>query len=66
VLNIDRIRVFEPDFEYDESVVGLVGATAREMRDRETFVALGWGFENVWGMDPDVNNGMPFLIVGRE
>jgi len=66
VLNIDGMRVFEPDFEYDESVVGLVGATAREMRNRETFAALGWDFESVWGMNPDVNGGMPFLRVGKE
>jgi len=62
VLNIDGMRVLEPDFEYDESIVGLVGATTREMRNRETFLALGWDFENVWGIDPDVNNGMPYLI----
>jgi hypothetical protein len=62
VLNIDGKRIIEPEFVYDESIVGLVGANTREMRNRETFLALGWDFENVWGIDPDVNNGMPFLI----
>lgn len=41
--------------------IGAVGKTSLEMRTQSTFD--GWDFENVWGIDPYVNDGYPFFIT---
>jgi len=37
------------------------GFNANQMKREATFTRRGWDFENVWDIDPDVNNGFPFL-----
>jgi hypothetical protein len=43
---------------YSDSFGGAPKTTA-EMKTKSTFV--GWDFENIWGIDPDINDGYPFL-----
>ncbi|GAB5466154.1 MAG: hypothetical protein Kapaf2KO_15900 [Candidatus Kapaibacteriales bacterium] len=33
--------------------------TNAELRDQNTF--LGWDFDNIWAIDPDINDGYPYL-----
>lgn len=37
------------------------GLTSAQMRDSSIFIDAGWDFENVWGIDPEINDGLPFL-----
>lgn len=36
------------------------GKTTEEMKQQQTYV--GWDFTNVWAIDPNKNNGYPYLI----
>jgi uncharacterized repeat protein (TIGR02543 family) len=36
-----------------------IGRTTAEMRMPNTYV--GWDFINIWGIDPNINNGFPYL-----
>jgi len=42
--------------KYFENVVGLTNA---EMREKSNFVS--WDFDSVWNIDPNYNNGLPYL-----
>lgn len=44
---------------------GGTGKTTSEMKTKPTFTDAGWDFENVWNMDPDFNDGYPFLRCQR-
>lgn len=35
--------------------------TTLEMRDINNYLPYGWNFQTIWAIDPDVNNGYPFL-----
>lgn len=37
------------------------GLTTAEMKDPANFIAAGWDFDNVWDIDPDINEGYPHL-----
>jgi len=37
------------------------GLTTSQMKAAETYMALGWDFENIWGISPEYNNGYPYL-----
>ena len=37
------------------------GKTTQEMKQKNTFADVYWDFENVWGIDPNINNGYPYL-----
>ncbi len=37
------------------------GKTTAEMTAEATFTNAGWDFENIWSIDPAINNGYPFL-----
>ncbi|MDR4989206.1 MAG: hypothetical protein RG741_10255, partial [Bacteroidales bacterium] len=38
-----------------------IGRTTAQMKSQDTFTNAGWDFENVWGLDPYINDGYPFL-----
>lgn len=38
-----------------------VPKTTAEMKRQETFV--GWDFEEIWGIDPAINDGYPYLLA---
>ncbi len=56
------------DSFWDEDTSGLTtsdggaGKTSSEMLTQSTFTNAGWDFNNIWSMDPDINDGYPFLI----
>jgi len=39
-----------------------VGKTTADMKTQSTFTDAGWDFNNIWGMDSEVNDGYPFLM----
>ncbi len=44
----------------DSSIAGK-GKTTAEMKTKSTFTNAGWDFTDIWNINPDVNNGYPFL-----
>jgi hypothetical protein len=34
-----------------------------EMLDVNTFINAGWDFNSIWSIDPDINDGYPFITV---
>ena len=38
-----------------------VGYNTNEMKSIQTYTNSGWDFENIWFIDPDINNGYPYL-----
>ena len=53
--------------EFDPDYPGYHIATPKttaEMKQQETFV--GWDFDTVWGIDPAINNGYPYLKVFQQ
>lgn len=38
-----------------------VGLTTSQMKQQASY--QGWNFENVWGIDPNINNGYPYLRI---
>jgi hypothetical protein len=50
----------------------IVGLTTQEMQTESTFTEAGWDFfgetangsEDIWSIDPDINNGFPYLSQG--
>jgi hypothetical protein len=37
------------------------GRTTNQMKTQSTFLNAGWDFDNIWVMDPAVNDGYPYL-----
>ncbi|MFV1883882.1 MAG: GLUG motif-containing protein [Balneola sp.] len=52
---------------WDVNTTGLPGSYGgtwkytSEMKTISTFTAAGWDFNTIWGIDPNVNDGYPFL-----
>ena len=44
--------------DISENATGLPTA---DMKDINTFLDAGWDFENVWAIDPEINDGYPYL-----
>ena len=42
------------------------GKTTAQMKDINTFTQAGWDFETTWGIDPQVNDGYPYLRAFEE
>ncbi|MCY0870563.1 MAG: hypothetical protein OWT27_08240, partial [Firmicutes bacterium] len=42
-------------------VAGAQGASTAAMKSEATFAAQRWDFRNTWGINPDVNDGFPYL-----
>ncbi|MCL2065575.1 MAG: T9SS type A sorting domain-containing protein, partial [Candidatus Cloacimonetes bacterium] len=45
----------------DSIVENNFGVTTSEMNQVATFIDNGWDFEEIWDIDPEINNGYPFL-----
>ncbi|HPM03535.1 MAG TPA: ZmpA/ZmpB/ZmpC family metallo-endopeptidase-related protein, partial [Candidatus Cloacimonadota bacterium] len=41
------------------NVVNVHGLTTAQMKDISTYTAAGWDFQNVWQIDPEINEGYP-------
>ena len=46
------------------SDIGL-GLTTNEMKTLKTYTDGGWDFENIWKIEPKVNDGYPYLLNSR-
>jgi hypothetical protein len=38
-----------------------LGIIASQMQSKQTYLDTGWDFENIWDIDPNKNDGYPFL-----
>ena len=43
---------------YEDDIKGL---TTLEMKDYDTYKDAGWDFVDIWSIDPEINNGYPYL-----
>ncbi|AZV57194.1 cell surface protein [Clostridium sp. AWRP] len=55
---------------YDSDVLGFsspsfmgspVGYTTAQMKDKDSYIKLGFDFDKIWKIDPSVNDGYPYL-----
>jgi len=37
------------------------GKTTSQMKQAQTYTSDGWNFSNIWAIDPDINDGYPYL-----
>jgi hypothetical protein len=44
---------------YWYQTAAFVGKSSSEMKQQSTYI--GWDFDNVWAIDPSINNGYPYL-----
>jgi hypothetical protein len=51
------------DNEICKDTVGrqVIPKNTAEMKTKETFTAVGWDFDSVWAISPNLNNGYPYL-----
>jgi hypothetical protein len=42
---------------------GGLGRTTAQMTNQSIYTNAGWNFSTIWGIDPDINNGYPFLLA---
>jgi hypothetical protein len=55
-----------PFKDYDNPrVVNVYGLTIDEMKQKSTFASAGWDFDNVWVMEPHINDGFPHLAMNN-
>lgn len=53
---------------YDTAITGMSSTaygtpkTTTDMQVKKTYLDAGWDFENTWGIDPDINDGYPYLL----
>ncbi len=45
----------------NSDLLNVTGYTTQEMKDSATYILSGWDFEEVWSIDPEINDGYPFL-----
>jgi len=43
------------------SIENICGLTTAEMKNADNYIAQGWDFENIWAIDPAINDGYPYL-----
>ena len=43
------------------TINNIKGLTTQSMRQMETFQDAGWDFNKIWSIDPQMNNGYPYL-----
>ena len=43
------------------TVENFVGLTTAEMKQSSHFISAGWDFVNMWNINPEINNGYPYL-----
>ncbi|MCL2064828.1 MAG: T9SS type A sorting domain-containing protein [Candidatus Cloacimonetes bacterium] len=62
--DIDSSSITEAlGFNHDDmcDIENTYGLPTSEMKQASTYINNGWDFENIWGINPDFNNGYPFL-----
>jgi len=42
-------------------IVNAIGLPTPQMQQAETYIQAGWDFDEVWAIDPYINNGYPYL-----
>ena len=47
--------------ELDNVEINRLGLDTHSMKQRETYTALGWDFDNIWDINPNINGGYPYL-----
>lgn len=50
---------------YSAGGAGVQGKTTTEMTAQSTFTNAGWDFATIWAMNPENNDGYPYLIWGQ-
>jgi len=38
------------------------GLSTNQMKQAETYIQAGWDFDDIWGVDPEINDGYPYLL----
>jgi hypothetical protein len=46
---------------YSTGGAGVIGKNTTQMKTLATFSDVGWDFTNIWAIDPNKNNGYPYL-----
>jgi len=61
--NIETTEVTDPftNIIGDCTISNIYGLTTAEMKNPANYIANGWDFENIWAIDPDINDGYPYL-----
>ncbi len=63
----DTNRIWITSCFWDNELSGVnisenaTGLPTADMKDINTFLEAGWDFENVWAIDPEINDGYPYL-----
>ena len=53
--------LFGQEFGNPNKIEDNFGLPTEQMKIAQTFIDNGWDFENIWTIDPEINNGYPFL-----
>ena len=46
------------------TLTNVLGLPSPQMKMASTYINSGWNFDTVWGIDPDINDGYPYLGDG--
>ena len=60
-----EVSEFDGDFyliEGENIISNNYGLTTEQMKQATPYIENGWDFENIWGIDPEINNGYPYLL----
>ncbi len=60
--NTDISHIIPYFFNNTGNVVNVHGLTTTQMKDVSNYTAAGWDFQNIWQIDPEINEGYPYLI----
>ena len=50
--------------ENEGTIVEVYGLATDGMKNKNNYTRAGWDFENVWDINPEINNGYPYLREG--
>ena len=59
--DIETTGTLQAFSEIYNSVSDVYGATTLEMKSSSLYVSSGWDFDSIWSIEPEINNGYPFL-----
>ena len=45
----------------NSDLVNVIGFSTEQMKDSANYIEYGWDFENIWSINPEINDGYPFL-----
>ena len=60
-----EVSDFDGDFyllEGENVISNNYGLTTEQMKQATPYIENGWDFENIWGIDPEINDGYPYLL----